>query len=333
MGSGIKSIFKILIGVTLFITIGMFIIELYNLTVASELLKSTAHTTLERSCDYFAQESYKNGSGNAQQLVGYGGSADASLNGVFYPGGTQQTYDRLYANNGEFSNYVVNYKNYFRKLKVLGKGLGIVHDALYDGEDTIANDYRQGMVTPLNIGIAYLDKSTINRIFKWELVAVLSAGQQDMIITNPADGSNPYVVYKGFRIYYNSIDVDNPSYKVYDLFNATDKREFEKLTNIDTDRYMLNARIHENDERRHIVVATLNYRVRVGYEGITPIKRLFQWVVNTGDDARYDVNNPQRQGETTLSRAGARNEDFFGSGLRYDSSVGVGNKIIYYIIR
>jgi hypothetical protein len=160
---------------------------------------------------------------------------------------------------------------------------------------------------------------------------VLSAGNPDMVITNPADGSNPYVVYKGFRIYYNSIYVDNPSYRAYDLFNATDKKDFEKLTNIDTDRYILNARINENDERRYVVVASMKYKVRVGYEGITPIKRLFQWVVNTGDDERFDTN--RWQGETTLSRAGARNEDFFGSGLNYDSSVGVGNKIIYYIIR
>lgn len=331
MSSGIKSIFKILIGVILFMTIGMFIVELYNITIASELLKSTAHTTLSRSCDYFAQESYKNGSGNAYQLAGYNNSVDTSLNGQFYFGSTEQVYDRLYANSGSFANYVNSFKDKFRKLKVLGKGLGITGDALLDGEDTIASDYRQGLVTPLNIGIAYLDRDTVNKIFKWELVAVLSAGNPDMVITNPADGSNPYVVYKGFRIYYNSIYVDNPSYRAYDLFNATDKKDFEKLTNIDTDRYILNARINENDERRYVVVASMKYKVRVGYEGITPIKRLFQWVVNTGDDERFDTN--RWQGETTLSRAGARNEDFFGSGLNYDSSVGVGNKIIYYIIR
>lgn len=331
MSSGIKSIFKILIGVILFMTIGMFIVELYNITIASELLKSTAHTTLSRSCDYFAQESYKNGSGNAYQLAGYNNSVDTSLNGQFYFGSTEQVYDRLYANSGSFANYVNSFKDKFRKLKVLGKGLGITGDALLDGEDTIAGDYRQGLVTPLNIGIAYLDRDTVNKIFKWELVAVLSAGNPDMVITNPADGSNPYVVYKGFRIYYNSIYVDNPSYRAYDLFNATDKKDFEKLTNIDTDRYILNARINENDERRYVVVASMKYKVRVGYEGITPIKRLFQWVVNTGDDERFDTN--RWQGETTLSRAGARNEDFFGSGLNYDSSVGVGNKIIYYIIR
>ena len=331
MSSGIKSIFKILIGVILFMTIGMFIVELYNITIASELLKSTAHTTLSKSCDYFAQESYKNGSGNAYQLVGYDNSVDTSLNGQFYFGSTEQVYDRLYANSGSFANYVNSFKDKFRKLKVLGKGLGVTGDALLDGEDTIASDYRQGLVTPLNIGIAYLDRDTVNKIFKWELVAVLSAGNPDMVITNPADGSNPYVVYKGFRIYYNSIYVDNPSYRAYDLFNATDKKDFEKLTNIDTDRYILNARINENDERRYVVVASMKYKVRVGYEGITPIKRLFQWVVNTGDDERFDTN--RWQGETTLSRAGARNEDFFGSGLNYDSSVGVGNKIIYYIIR
>lgn len=331
MSSGIKSIFKILIGVILFMTIGMFIVELYNITIASELLKSTAHTTLSKSCDYFAQESYKNGSGNAYHLVGYDNSVDTSLNGQFYFGSTEQVYDRLYTNSGSFANYVNSFKDKFRKLKVLGKGLGITGDALLDGEDTIASDYRQGLVTPLNIGIAYLDRDTVNKIFKWELVAVLSAGNPDMVITNPADGSNPYVVYKGFRIYYNSIYVDNPSYRAYDLFNATDKKDFEKLTNIDTDRYILNARINENDERRYVVVASMKYKVRVGYEGITPIKRLFQWVVNTGDDERFDTN--RWQGETTLSRAGARNEDFFGSGLNYDSSVGVGNKIIYYIIR
>lgn len=333
MSSGIKSIFKILIGFTFFVTVGMFLIEVYNLLIASELLKSTAHTTLERSCDYFAQESYKNKSGNAYQLSGYGGSADTSLNGQFYYGNDSQVYDRLYTNSGEFATYVNDFKDKYRKLKVLGKGLGLTHDILFDGEDAIGSYYRQGLVTPLNIGIAYLDKSTVEKIFKWELVAVLSSGQEDMIITNPADGSNPYVLYKGFRIYYNSIQLDKPSYKAYDLFNSDDKKKFEELTNIEVDDYMLRARINESDERRYIVVANMNYKVRVGYEGITPIRRLFQWVVNTGDDERYDINNPKWSGDTTLSRVGARNEDFFGSGLRYDSSVGVGNKIIYYIVR
>lgn len=333
MSSGVKSIFKVLIFFTLFVTIGMLIIEVYNLTIASELLKSTAHSTLERSCDYFAQESYKNGSGNAYQLRGYNNGLDTSLNGQFYYGSDSQVYDKLYTNSDDFATYVNKYKDNYRKLKVLGKGLGLTHDILLDGEDAIGSYYRQGLVTPLNIGIAYLDRGTVEKIFKWELVAVLSSGQDDMIITNPADGSNPYVLYKGFRIYYNSIQLDDPSYKVYDLFNSDDKKKFEELTNIEVDDYMLRARINESDERRYIVVANMNYKVRVGYEGITPIKRLFQWVVNTGDDERYDINNPKWSGDTTLSRVGARNEDFFGSGLRYDSSVGIGNKIIYYIVR
>ena len=279
MSSGIKSIFKILIGFTFFVTVGMLLIEVYNLLIASELLKSTAHTTLERSCDYFAQESYKNKSGNAYQLSGYGGSADTSLNGQFYYGSDSQVYDRLYTNSAEFATYVKKFKDKYRKLKVLGKGLGITNDVLFDGEDAIGSYYRQGLVTPLNIGIAYLDRGTVEKIFKWELVAVLSSGQEDMIITNPADGSNPYVLYKGFRIYYNSIhvDLDEKSYKVYDLFNSDDKKKFEELTNIEVDDYMLRARINESDERRYIVVANINYKVRVGYEGITPIRRLFQW--------------------------------------------------------
>ena len=163
MSSGIKSIFKILIGFTFFVTVGMFLIEVYNLLIASELLKSTAHTTLERSCDYFAQESYKNGSGNAYQLKGYGGSSDTSLNGQFYYGSDSQVYDKLYTNSDEFKNYVNTFKDKYRKLKVLGKGLGLTHDIL------LLNNYeetRKQLSDAINVSVSPLSKDEWLSLFK-----------------------------------------------------------------------------------------------------------------------------------------------------------------------
>lgn len=350
MGSGVKSIFKLIIGTMVFFVLFMAIVELYNVTVSAYLLKSTISSTLSRSADYFAQESYKNGSGNVKQIVGYGGAIDTSLNGQFYYGSDRNNYDRLYKYES-FRDFSVKFKDDFRKLKVLAKALGHINDSLLAGEDSIGNYYVDGLVTPLNIGVAYLDNDVLNKIFRWNLVSTLMGGQRDMLIVNPSDGGQPYVFYKGFRIYYNSIAVTKIDYKVYNLYNSDDADAFSELTNIDVANYLATSGIYPSDERSRVIVATLNYNIKVGYEGITPIKRVFQWALNTGssrddfintgssstsvarNEDSWDTSSSKWSGDTTLSRVGARNEDLSGGGSDFGNAVDINNNIVYYIIR
>lgn len=93
---GVKTIFKSIIGTMTIIIVSFFVMEYYNISVAAPQLKTMTQVALRQSCQYFAQESYKNGSGNGYQLVGSNGFADPSLNGIFYHGNTEAVYNSLY---------------------------------------------------------------------------------------------------------------------------------------------------------------------------------------------------------------------------------------------
>ena len=349
MSDGVKTIFKVIMGSMVFMVLSVCIIELFNITITAPMLKSVSYTTLSRSCDFFAQESYKDGSGNGHQLVGYNNSIDSSLNGVFYLGTDRDVYNRLYSTS-DFGVYANNFKNKYRKLKVLAKALGHTGDALYRGEDSIGRYYADGLVTPLNLGLVYLDKETLTKIFKWNLVATLMGGRNDLLITHPEDGSRPYVAYSGFRVYYNTIRITGVRYRLFDLFDSQDAKDYEKLTNIEVSNYLNKSGIEQSDERRYVMVALVDYSMKVGYEGITPIKRVFQWALNTHENQNYDRNdalsekeirnedswNPDDskwQGDTALSRLGARNGDITDGNNDFGSVFDVDSKIVYYLVR
>lgn len=363
MSGGVKSIFKALVGTMTIMIISFFVIEYYNISVASPQIKSMTQVALTQSCQFFAQESYKgNGErgGNAYQIVGYNGFEDSTLNGRFYSTSADTAYNTMYTNSDEFKNYIRNVQmelgnNTWRNLNLLGYAMGIPYSGtLKTGEATLANYYLQDKLTPLNIGVAYLDKPTLTKIFRWELVNILMNGEREMVIpSNTGNSDLNYVLYKGFRVYYNTIRLDDITYKIYNLHNTSQAEEFEKLTNIDVANYLAKSNIGTNDERQYVMVATLNYNMRVGYEGITPIRRAFQWAFNAemdspsrSDDVLSNVKgrdasnweNGAVGGETTLSAVGARNEDMVtsGGGTNFNNVSGaynIDNTIIYYIVR
>lgn len=366
MSGGVKSIFKAIVGTMSIMLISFFVIEYYNISVASPQLKTMTQVALRQSCQYFAQESYKDGSGNAYQIKGAGGLADPSLDGKFYLyADAQKTYDTLYKNSSDFKNYIQNIvhpklkQNTWRNLDLLGYAMGIPPErTLKNGEDVLAKYYLDDMLTPLNIGVIYLDKNTLTKIFRWELVNILMNGEPNMVIQEtPGNNDSNYVFYKGFRLYYNSIQIKNIQYTIYNLDNSSDAKAFQELTNIDVEDYIARSNIGGDDERKYVAIATLQYDMRVGYEGITPIKRAFQWAVNRetgraqvkGDpinsvDRRY-ANNWEKDGmgdtATSLSGEGIRNEDANAAynptkKNNYNNSSGafnLDNTIIYYIIR
>lgn len=361
MSGGVKTIFKALIGTVTIMIISFFVIEYYNISVASPQLKTMTQVALRQSCQFFAQESYKSGdgSGNAYQIVGKGGFADASLNGQFYLSTPEATYDKLYKNSNAFKLYMQDARNKlgsntWRNLNLLGYAMGMGYSgSLKQGEDVLAKYYLEDMLTPLNIGVAYLDRETVTKIFRWELVNILRNGQQDMIVQeNSSSPDTNYVLYKGFRVYYNTIKVTDIKYTIYNLLDTNEAKKFTELTNIDVDEYLSHANITGNDERRFVSVATLNYSMRVGYEGITPVQRAFQWAFNrennashASGDAMEDVRGRQESsweanaftGETSLSAVGARNADMVDTTTdnfnNLSGAYNLDNTIIYYIVR
>lgn len=360
---GVKTIFKSIIGTMTIIIVSFFVMEYYNISVAAPQLKTMTQVALRQSCQYFAQESYKNGSGNGYQLVGSNGFADPSLNGIFYHGNTEAVYNSLYKNSSEFSSYYNLMTNtlgnkLWRNLGLLGHSMGkSCPFSLRAGEETLGKYYLDDMLTPLNIGVIYLDKKTINNIFRWELVNILKNGVDEMIVPsdNPTNDSGAYVLFKGFRIYYNTIKVTNIKYKVYDLLSETSANEFNKLTNIDVENYIAHSKISGNDERRYVAVATLDYSMNVGYEGITPVKKAFEWAFNRETKTLQKDDNAESiekvrgrnesswnasNGSSSLNEIGVRNEEFVKKvdlANNFNNTNGEGynldNTIIYYIIR
>lgn len=362
---GVKTIFKALIGTMTIMITSFFIIEYYNISVASPQLKTMTQVALRQSCQFFAQESYKsgNGSGNAYQIQGNGFS-DATLSGQFYLSSPEATYNKLYKNSSDFKQYITDVRNTlhsktWRNLHLLGYAMGMgtgSGDSLKAGEETLAKYYLEDMLTPLNIGIVYLDRETVTKIFRWELVNILMNGQNEMIIQENADNPDTnYVLYKGFRVYYNTIKVTGINYEIYNLIDTESAKKFEELTNIDVEEYLSHSNILAGDERQYVTVATLDYSMRVGYEGITPVKRAFQWAFNRESDSdnKYVAGDPINSvrgreenswqqngivgGETSLSAVGAHNADMVDSNLdNFNNSSGaytLDNTIIYYIVR
>lgn len=345
---GIKTVFKVLIGTIAGMIISFALIEYYNISVTSPMIKAIAQTCLTNSCRYFSQESYKDGKGNAEQLQGYaiidntGDEAikshitPPSLNGVFYVGNSRTVYNKLYTNSTDFSNFCNTYKGKWKALDQIAYGVGNSSGGgLDDAGRESGRYYVRDLVTPLNMGITYLDKATVEKIFRWQLAAVLMNGLPD----NLQDG---YVKYKGFRIYYDDIKITNIKYRAYDMLNKQDQKDFEKLTNIDASAYVSGygkggASVGASDERRYVCIATLDYSINVGYEGITPIKKFmeYMWNISVGgyDELAQTGNAPNtnntagKQYEADKNKAGQAIKNTDIDGLQ------VNNTITYFIIR
>lgn len=344
---GIKTVFKVLIGTVAGMIISFALIEYYNISVTSPMIKAIAQTCLTNSCRYFSQESYKDGKGNAEQLEGYAIIDDTgdkavqshiappSLNGVFYVGNSRTVYNKLYTNSIDFNNFCNTYKGKWKSLDQIAYGVGSSSGGGLDdaGRET-GRYYVRDLVTPLNMGITYLDRETVEKIFRWELTAVLMNGLPD----NLQDG---YVKYKGFRIYYDDIKVTDIKYRVYDMLDKKDQKEFEQITNIDASNYVNGygkdgAKVTESDERRYICIATLDYSINVGYEGITPIKKFMEYMWNisvggygefTGEGSQYPNTTAGKQYDADQNKAGQAIKNTDVDGLQ------VNNTITYFIVR
>ena len=329
----VKGIFKTLLAGICIPVIFMLLVEYYTVSVAAPKIRGLAQITLRNSCDYFAQETYKTNGGNGYQLVGLNGVRPMSLNGVFYPGNADTTYTNLYKSSASFKEYIDRYRHYWRRLNLLGYGLGL-GGSVSDSEKKLAQYYVDDKLTPLNLGVAYLDKDTLTKIFRWEYTLAMTQGKNTMI-TNGSDGD--YVLYQGFRIYYDTIRITSINYKVYDLLNTVDAQEFNELTNIDVASYVSKAQISSSDERRYVMVAKLDISMRIGYEGVTPLKRLMQWAF-ARDANKFSDNSSSLYGRDTnsLNAVNGRNEDTITTTNNNFSSNGqyeLQNELIYYIIR
>lgn len=287
----VKGIFKILIGTIAIIIITSFIVEYFNVTITSIELSQMARIAATQSCELFAQETYKT-TDEAKETGATLKTADVRafdgslyIKGDFYGSDDLATvYNSLYMSPA-FNSFLAldSIKaGQWRSLALMCKAHGISYGgvALDGADDQIAEIYKETYVTPLNIGIPYMDKEVAQKMFRWNLAQLLSNCDRDSIQLD--DNGNYCVNYKGFRVYANVSYLDDFDYEVFNLKNPDDRTRFSEITGIKkfSGGGGLNMGSTErmygsNDERERICVTGINYNVVCSYQGITPIRRIF----------------------------------------------------------
>lgn len=207
-----------------------------------------------------------------------------------------------------------------------------------------AKSYVDTYVTPLNFGVPYMDYETLDKIFKWNLSAMLA----NYDATSPDGGKS--IVYdedgnlcierNGFRIYANQARIIESSIK-YEVFNLDDtiqRHKFENLTHLSSDNLGFTSDTgdfiylgNSSDERRHICVLTLEYSIPMTYVGITPLKSIFESVWTNeveGYHSDVDVDLPDQYFEYSKS-------SMMGGGFHGDADgiMPVPGQIVFYLVR
>lgn len=340
---GVKTIFKVLIGTIVVIVLSSIIIEMYNLSIVAFQIHQITRIAGRQSCELFAQETYKQYSGNGgavnvRDVTDENGNV--YIEGRFYDGvDPVDIYNNLYRNNADFKKWIekneaVKKGNWYN-LKLLALGLGLNKSGT-SIERQLGTDYVNAMMTPLNLGIPYLDINTVNRMFRWHLAEMFSSSNSSLIRQD--DRGRTYVAFKGFRIYADMAAITNIEYRTFDLTNMRDRRDFESITNIDPDNIKFEIDSHfdideasfETDKQR-VCVAGVYYAVPVSYEGVTPLKEIFNFVWN------YEVSGYNNgKGRTTYQQWQDSIADLTGGGFGnelYRDTLPVPVKLIYYIIK
>lgn len=361
----VKFIFKALLGTIVIIVSASIIIELFNISVSSFQLTQMAKMACQQSAILFSQETYKervgtSGTGGATNMDNIE-AADGSMyvSGDFYGIGKSAVdiYTDIYR-SPEFISWVnspVVAKGNWKSVDLINRALNNpsslrttmptnILDPLYESQleeytdSMLALSYRDVMMTPLNMGIPYMDEDILNSIFRWNMAQIASYCNSNTI-RKDANGNN-CIYYNGFRVYADRAMITNIEYRVYDTEDPDEKLEFEELTHIDVDNLGFDDSLinylggyANDDERRRICVIGLEYSVPIAYEGITPIKSIFNFVWNTevdglnGGGGHTAAQQYWNDATTNLESGG-----FDGSNVPA-GVLPVPGRLIYYLVR
>lgn len=368
----VKGIFKVLVGTVLLIVVSSLIIEMVNITISSLQLTQLSRIACRQAAVLFSQETYKPRDGNKTGTTAMPDVKNADdtryISGQFYNGGSpEQIYRNLYSSKladwirRTPSNKNTQFKDYWHNVSLIAKSLTNdnmnlnmptnVNDeaAMKNYTDSlIAKSYTDVMMTPLNLGIPYLDEDTITRMLQWNMAQLASDCQPSLIRKDPNSVRYPdkyYVYYNGFRVFAQDAKVKHLDYKVYEVDNG-DKDEFKRVTHINPDNlgflYSMEDLGISNDERKNICVVGIEYTMPVSYEGITPLRTLVEFIWD------YDVKGYAANGEADnpgYTETGVHSWDDltadlnaggFNGNREADATKGVlpvPGKLIYYVVR
>lgn len=371
---GVRSVFKSLVGTIIIIVCLSLFIEIANMNSVATYMKSSISRTVENSCDYFASETYKEGNSAVTDVYGLrtDGTEQLYMSGRFYDG---DPYESLYGSGSPFEDwyrtdyaYMATDGKAWRNLDRLAYGLGLRSNgfALTDTDKRAGESYAEVHMTPLNLGIPYLDEETVERIARWNLAKTLSSGKpqnihiEGSLYENGIEGDNleayrtsngnidtsktNYVLHNGFRCYVDTFNIDSIVYKMYDLNDASDRAKVEAITgmedgnggggtgtllgNIDSGRGEgITAVV---DDRQFIGIAEITYTMDMDYIGVTPIRRVINWLANM--EIKGAGNGSTVVGNR-MDPVNASGSTFSSRDSSESQSVMFKDKMYYYIIR
>lgn len=345
MDFSVKTIFKVLIGTIAVMVFSSLIIEYVNLTVVSLRLTNVTKVAARQSAVLFSQETYKRraSGGGAVELDNIS-ALDGTMyvSGDIYPSSVPETmYDILYTNSSEYRSWLNTYGDYWDSTKIMKKYLfGGVVSLPSNPLDSVAmqnytdylmgKSYAEGMMTPLNIGVPYLDRATVDRMFKWNLTEILSDCGDESII-RADDAGNNCIYFDGFRVYADLATITNIEYRVYNILDPDGADDFNQMTGMDPSVLIDNAGSDAN-ERMNIMVVGIEYSVPVAFEGVTPIRRIAEFIWNYEVEGITGEGGPGLTGEHWNDAiANLESGGFEGPGIH--GGLPVPGKLIYYIVR
>ncbi len=358
----VQSIFKILIGTIVVLFISSIVVELFNITTTGLQINQISKISAKQSCVLFSQETYKqHGSGGAVNMAPVvDANGQTYVEGKFYDSNTPEgVFNDIYTgSDSTFDEFVnspaakdANGKFNWYNLKLIDRAINHpdtlnvtfeTHSADNNtdyNEAMLAKLYKSTLMTPSNLGIPYLDKKILNRMFKWNITQILSNCNPASILTD--EYGNKYVSYKGFRVYTDKAIISDLEYKTFDLSvkGSADYNEFVNITNISPDKLgfkddtSLSTTLKLNgDERKKVCLVGIHYSVPMTYQGITPIKQIFNYIWNT------EVTGlNQGSGRQTYEQWNDSIQNLESGGLEGNTAASgvlpVPGKLIYYIIK
>ena len=284
-------------------------------------LSEQIYDSMISACELISIESYRETemAGITYNLLDKNGAV--AISGSLYNGSEDASYRMLYAYGGTHNHYAKEWVDWF-KSKMEANGESIEDNAGFQIFSHVVNGTaEEGMInqhiTPNNLGYTYLDKELLEHAFKWTLANNLTADASDTVKGRAYNKRerllNNYIRWRGFRIYYDTIDIDidysnEDRVRLFDLTNTTDAQEFYDRTGIEArgtegmgEGSYFGSNSAETDLRKYIVMYTVKFKVDIGYEGLLPFKQImdtfFRLAVNNQRLAGYNLNGEQRINE------------------------------------
>ena len=177
-------------------------------------------------------------------------------------------------------------------------------------------------------------------MFMWNLTQLMSNCKGDSILLDE-DTGNRYVAFRGFKVFADSAYITDLEYKTFDLDNPSERLNFHSITNIDPDKieYEYDKNLEDTlgisqEERNKVCLVGVKYAIPITYEGITPIKQVFNYVWNKevegmNDGAGRDIYRQWNEHIENLESGGLGGN----LGGPTDGVLPVPGKLIYYVIR